>query len=117
MSNGNETGRKILRFLGFAARARKLVAGVPLLCRAMQRGGTAMPLVVIEAQDTSANTHKRVSDRTAYYGVPCYRIGVSAQALANAVGKRDGVIAAVGVTDASLAQAVLDLLAEESREQ
>ena len=117
MPNANDTERKILRFLGFAARARKLVSGVPLLCRAMQHGGAAMPLVVIEAQDASANTHKRVSDRTAYYGVPCYRINASAQALANAVGKRDGVIAAVGVTDASLARAILDLLAAEQGEE
>lgn len=70
-----------------------------------------MPLVVLEAQDTSVNTHKRVCDRTAFYGVPTFRLSLTAAELAHTVGKRGGAVAAVGVTDTELASAILALLA------
>ena len=111
MQNGNDKERRALAYLGFAARARKTVVGVPLLCQAMQRGGTYAPLVVLEARDTSDNTHKRVCDRTAFYGVPAFRLPLTAAELAHAVGKRNGAVAAVGVTDTELANAILALLA------
>ena len=111
LHSGNDTERRVLAYLGFAARARKIVAGVPLLCQAMQRGGAYAPLVVLEARDTSDHTHKRVCDRTAFYGVPAFRLSRSTAELAHAIGKRDGAVAAVGVTDTELASAILALLA------
>jgi len=113
----NDKERRVLAYLGFAARARKIIMGVSLLCEAMQRGGAKVPLVVVTAQDASDNTHKRVCDRTAFYGVPLVQLAVSAADLAYAIGKRDGAVAAVGVTDADLANAILALRAAEDGEK
>ena len=113
MPHTSERERKALAMLGFAARARKTVVGVELLCHAMQAGGAQAPLVVLEACDGSPNTQKRIGDRTAFYGVPRHRLSLTAQELAKTVGKANGVVAAVGVTDTQLAKAILALLAVE----
>ena len=102
-----EMTEKALGLLGFAARARRTVVGVSLICAALSHGGAGKtPLIVLEAADSSENSHKRISDRTAYYGVPCYRLECDTSRLARAVGKRDGAVAAVGVTDPGLAGAI-----------
>ncbi len=100
-----------LRFLGFAARAGRTVVGVPLICAALAKGAkNKTPLLVLCADDCSANTQKRITDRTAYYGVKCYRLSIDCTALALAVGKRDAAVAAVGVCEPNLAQAIAEVL-------
>ena len=57
---------RALRLLGLAARARALVIGTPLICTALSRAAKGKtPLVVLCAGDASANTKKRIADRTA----------------------------------------------------
>lgn len=105
-----ENERKTLAFLGFAARARALTIGVPLICEALKKGAKGKtPQAVIEASDTSENTHKRVCDRIKYYDVFHQRIDVTGEELARAIGKRDSTVGAVGVTDPHLAAAVIAL--------
>ena len=108
----NERFEKALRLLGLAARAGKTVPGVSLICAALSKGGGKAPLVVLEACDSSENSHKRITDRTTYYRVPCYRLDCDTAALARAAGKRDGALAAVGITEPHLAGAVRALLEE-----
>lgn len=96
---------KLLSTLGLCARARKLVTGTPMVCEAM-RGGRPPVLVVLEAADTSPNTHKKLSDKCTYYSVPLFRLATDTEGLGRAVGKR-GVVAAVGVTDESLYRALI----------
>jgi hypothetical protein len=50
-----------------------------------------------------------VADRTSYYSVPLIRVSVGGATLALRVGKRDGTVAAVGITEQNLAQAIIDL--------
>ncbi|MBQ8357557.1 MAG: ribosomal L7Ae/L30e/S12e/Gadd45 family protein [Clostridia bacterium] len=100
---------KALRFLGLAARAGRVVVGVPLICTALQKGGGGKPLAVLAASDGSENTKKRISDRTAYYGVPLIRLAADCATLALRVGKRDGAVAAVAVTEPGLARAITEL--------
>ncbi len=103
---------RLLGMLGLCARAGRLVCGVPLICdalRAGRRGKT--PLLVLEAADTSPNTHKRVTDRCAYYETETRRIPVSGDELAHAVG-HSGVLGAVAVTDPKMADAVRAILAK-----
>ena len=69
---GNE--EKLLSTLGLCARARKLVTGTPMICEALRKGGKAPVLAVVEAADTSANTHERLLSKCTYYRVPHYRI-------------------------------------------
>ena len=100
-----------LKLLGLAARAGRTVVGVPLICAALAKGAkNKTPLLVLYADDCSANTQKRITDRTAYYGVKCYRLSVDCGALALAVGKRDAAVAAVGVCEPNLAQAIAEVL-------
>lgn len=107
---------QLLRYLGLAARAGRVIAGVALICTALQKKASGKtPLVVLSAADASENSKKRICDRTAYYGVPHLSLSVDAAALATAVGKRDGAVAAVGVTEPSLAKVITELYQENGR--
>ena len=64
--------KKLLTTLGLCAKARKLVYGTEQICDALREGKTVC--LVLEASDTSPNTHKRLTDRTAYYRVRHVRI-------------------------------------------
>jgi ribosomal protein L7Ae-like RNA K-turn-binding protein len=78
-----------------------------MVCDAMRAGKKLW--LVVEACDTSENTHKRITDRCSYYGVRHVRIEVKTDALAHAMGK-SGDLAVVAVTDESLAGGILKLL-------
>lgn len=105
-----EIEKKALAYLGFAVRARSACIGVPAICEALKKAARGKtPLVVLEAADTSQNTHKRVLDRTAYYKVATVRLSLDGAALAAAVGKQGGTVAAVGVCDTHLAAAITAL--------
>ena len=103
--------KKILGMLGLAARARRLIFGVPQICDAMRAGRRQqMPLLVLEAADTSANTHKRITDRCAFYRTPLVRLRTDGETLAHAVG-HTGALAAVAVTDPRFCAALQPLTA------
>lgn len=107
----SENEKKAVGLLGFAVRARAAAIGVPLVCEALKKAANGIkkrPVIVLEAADTSENTHKRLSDRTAYYGVPLQRLSLSAEALGVTVGKV-GAVGAVAVLDAQLATAIAAL--------
>ena len=109
-----EIERKALAYLGFAARAGRVTVGVPLICESMKKGVRGRsPLIVLAAADTSANTKKRIADRTAYYKTPLVELACNGEALALAVGKRGGTVGAVGVTEPSLAAAIAALYSIE----
>lgn len=111
----NDKTAAVLRFLGLAARARRTVVGIELIATALSRGAKdKTPLVILEAADSSDNTHKRITDRAAHYGVPHYRLPVDGARLALTVGKRDGVLMAVGVTEPHLAGAITALFEENN---
>lgn len=102
---------KLLSTLGLCARARKLVMGTPMVCEAMRTGGKPPVLAVLEASDTSENTHGKLASKCTYYRIPHYRIHADTQTLAHAVGKT-GAVAAVGVTDENLLKALTRYLPE-----
>ncbi len=101
MSAQSECTAKLLSCLGLCARARKLVFGVPMVCESLKSSRGA-PVLVLEAEDTSENTHKKVSDKCKYYAIRHVRIKCSGEELARAVGK-SAVTGAVGVTDRGMA--------------
>ena len=92
-----ENERKLLSSLGLCARARGLVIGAPMVIESV-RDTVRSPKLVIEAADTSENTHKRICDKCSYYGVKHIRLSCSIEALSDAVGKSSSV-AAVAVSD------------------
>ena len=106
---------RALRYLGLAARARALVIGVPLICTALSKQAPGKtPLVVLTATDGSPNTKKRITDRTAFYGVACIELPLTCAQLAHTIGKKEALVAAVGVTDQNLAAAIKAALLENN---
>ena len=90
--------RNILSSLGLCAKAGKLIYGVPMIIEAMQKGKRVY--LVLEACDTSDNTHKKIGDKCSFYGVKKIRLDIDCGALGSAVGK-SSALAAVAVTDES----------------
>ena len=106
---------RAMRFVGLAARARALVIGVPLICTALSKGAAGKtPRLVLCTEDCSPNTKKRITDRTAFYGVPCRSLPLTCAQLAHAIGKKEALVAAVGVTDQNLAAAIAAALQENN---
>ena len=82
---------RALRLLGLAARARALVIGVPLICTALSQGKNKAPALVLVAEDCSANTKKRITDRTAFYGAELIALPCTCEQLAHTIGKKEAL--------------------------
>lgn len=99
----------VMRALGLCRRAGALICGAPMIYEAVR--GKRPPLVVLEACDTSENTHKKLTDKCSFYSVMLVRLESGGEDLARAVGKT-GELAAVAVTDENLALLVKKALSE-----
>ena len=96
---------KLLNAIGLCVKAGKVVFGVPMICEAMRAGRSNAPLLVLEAADTSDNTHKRITDKCSYYKTDHKRLEVGGEQLAAAVGK-SAYIGAIAITDKGLCELV-----------
>ena len=95
---------KILSLLGIAMRGRNLVSG-EFQTEGAVKNGSAM--LVIIAEDASANTKKLFTDKCSFYEVPVYQFGTKAE-LGRAIGK--DLRSSLGVCDAGLADAIIKQL-------
>ena len=102
-NNGNID--KLLVSLGLCVRAGKVIFGVPQICDALRKGGRGAPILVLEAADTSDNTHKRLCDKCKYYKVRHIRLECTSGRLAEAVGK-SAQLGAVAITDEGISRLV-----------
>ena len=84
--------------LGLSSKAGRLIYGVPMIIEAMQKGKKVY--LVIEAGDTSDNTHKKLTDKCSFYGVEKIRIDADGGELASRIGKGSS-LAAVAIMDES----------------
>ncbi len=100
------TAEKLLRFLGLAKKAGKVVMGTDLVCRACRE--RKKPSLVLLASGVSPATEKKVTDKCSFYSVALEKIPASADELADALGKL-GSIAVVAVMDAHFAQELVRL--------
>ena len=87
---------RVLSSLGLCVKAGKLILGAPMIIEAMQKGKRVY--LVLEAQDTSDNTHKKITDKCNFYGVEKIRLEFDGATLGAAVGK-SSTLAAVAITD------------------
>lgn len=101
---------RILTSLGLCAKAGKIIFGVPMIIEAMQKGKRVF--LVLEAGDTSENTHKKLTDKCSFYGVKKIRLETDGGTLGASVGK-SSVLAAVAITDEGLYKMVSKHLNEE----
>lgn len=92
---------KVLSLLGIAMRGRNLVSGEFQTEEAVKTG-TAM--LVIVAEDASANTKKLFHDKCSFYEVPVYEYGTKEE-LGRAIGK--DMRSSLAVCDAGLADAII----------
>lgn len=97
---------KVLSLLGLAMRGRNLVSGEFQTLEAIKTGSA---MLVIIAEDASANTKKLFTDKCSFYEVPVYEYGTKVD-LGRAIGK--DMRSSVGVCDEGLADAVKKQLEE-----
>lgn len=99
--------------IGLAMKAGKVKNGEGACLEAI-RDGTAC--LVLLAEDASANTSKKISDKCSYYQVPLIRRYPKSQ-LGKIIGKEER--AAAAITDRGLAEAIQKKLTryEDSREE
>ncbi|MBI4408898.1 MAG: ribosomal L7Ae/L30e/S12e/Gadd45 family protein [Gemmatimonadetes bacterium] len=98
-----------LRLLGLAARAGALVAGTERVREAVRAGRAAY---VVVAADASANSRGKLLPLLTARGVP-HAVALDRHALGSAVGR--GPLSAIGLTDASFAGRVRELLQAAGR--
>lgn len=105
---------RLLGALGLCARAKGLTFGTEMVCEAIR--SATPPRLVIEASDTSANTHKKLCDKCTYYSVRIERVPVRGEDLAAAVGKR-APVAALAVRDEHLCRLVASTIAPQTEDR
>lgn len=98
---GTAPKEKLLGMLGLCIRARRAVCGTQNVCEALKAGKVKL---VCTANDNSAATDKRLYDRASYYGVKIIKLNLTSEEIGGATGK--SLVAAMGITDESMASAV-----------
>lgn len=90
--------------LGLANRARKVISGEELVLKEVRSGKAKLILL---AKDASANTAKRITDKTSYYKVPLKTVETR-YVLGHAIGRDERVV--VAVLDEGFAKKLLSML-------
>ncbi len=96
-----EKAKKLLGVIGLCRSAGKLIMGTPMVCDGLRDGKIKL---VLEAFDTSENTHKKICDKCSFYGVRLVKIDADCLTLGSAIGK--SAVACVGVTDENFVIAI-----------
>ena len=109
---GNSPKEKLLGMLGLCIRARRAVCGTVNVCEALKAGKAVL---VITASDNSAATEKRLFDRASFYGVKIIKTNLTSAEIGAATGK--SLVAAMAISDASMASAVEKKAEEASAEE
>ena len=103
--------KNLLGMIGMCRGAEKAIIGVPMVCEHLRKKGEWLKdgenvgFLVIEAADTSENTHKKITDKCIYYNVKHIRIASTCEALGKAVGK--SAVGAVAIADKNFCRALL----------
>ncbi len=117
--SGTSHEEALLSAIGMCRGAGRAVIGVPMICDALKAravklsvpiDGLSEGVIVIEASDTSDNTHKRICDRCAYYKIRHIKIESDCLSLGKAVGK--SAVGAVMINDASFCRLIDKKLAD-----
>ena len=116
MNKADAARQKLLSGLGLCAKARALIFGTPMVCESLREKNK--PHLGFESFDTSAATHKKISDKCNFYQVQYVRLPVTGEELAAALVKTS-TLAAVAVRDENLCRVVkaaLDALNETTEQ-
>ncbi len=99
---------KVLSLIGIAARGRNVVSGEFSTESAVKDGSACL---VIVAEDASANTKKKFTDKCQFYEVPCF-VYESKENLGHAMGKE--MRSSLAVTEPGLANTIKKHLEESN---
>ncbi len=92
--------------IGLCKKAGRLISGVPLVCDALRDGRVHL---VVFASTAAQNSVKRVSDKAAFYEMPCVSVDATPEELAKSIGKT-GAVAAIGIADIGFAEAIRKII-------
>ena len=101
--NNSPNNKGLLRLLGLAARAGKLVYGTPMVCEALKKNDKIC--LVFVAKNASDNTKKRIKDRCEFYKKQLVELDIETVELGRILGKL-GELAVVGLTDNSFKEGI-----------
>lgn len=108
--------KKLLGVIGLCRGAGKATVGTDMVCELLRKrekknkNQEKVEILVLEASDTSENTHKKISDKCIYYNVKHIRLEATCEILGRAVGKR--ATAAVAIDDPNFCRAILEKIKE-----
>ena len=105
--------QRISGMIGFARRAGKTVIGTELVCRAMPKGEVKLVVISSTASDS---TKKKLTVKSAFYGISWVLIEIDTERLGALVGK-GGAVAAIAITDRMFADEIVRLYLPEASAQ
>ncbi len=100
--------KRISGMIGFARRAGKTVIGTELVCRAMSKGEVRLVVISSTASDS---TKKKLTVKSAFYGISWVIAEIDTERLGALVGK-GGAVAAVAITDQMFADEIVKASAQ-----
>lgn len=108
--------KRLLGMVGMCKRAGKAVIGTPMICEHLRKSGVVsdgaeIDALVIEAGDTSENTHKKITDKCLFYNVKHIRLESTCEILGRAVGK--SAVAAVAIADKNFCRGILSIIEKD----
>lgn len=108
--------KRLLGMIGMCKRAGKTVIGTPMICEHLRKRGISeldgeIDALVIEAGDTSENSHKKITDKCKYYNVKHIRLEATCEILGRAVGK--SAVAAVAIADKNFCRGILSIIEKD----
>ncbi|WP_449540048.1 YlxQ family RNA-binding protein [Ferdinandcohnia sp. Marseille-Q9671] len=93
-----------ISLLGLANRARKVISGEELVVKEIRNGNAKLVLI---SEDASANTTKKITDKSTYYKVQLRTVS-DRYTLGHAIGKEARVV--VAITESGFAKKINHLL-------
>ncbi len=107
--------KKVMSLVGIAKKAGKTVVGTDMAQSAARNKKNSVSLLLCSAEASLA-TSKRITNTAQFYKIPLYTVDVTKSELAMCVGKRDGELSVIGITDAGLASAIVRALTAQEVE-
>lgn len=104
--------QKLLSMIGMSKKAGKAIVGVPMICEHISKKKNLSPdeFLIIEASDTSENTHKKILNKCEFYKIRHIQIDSTCCELGAALGK--SATAAVAITGKDMCCAVFRKMPE-----
>lgn len=102
---------KVLNMLGLSRRAGAVIIGTDLVTKALPSGKVKL---VMYAEDSSANTEKKITDKCKFYNTQCIKLLYDGGTLAHAIGKQS-TVSVLGITDENFSRELNLLISKETR--